>query len=167
LFVHADNRFTSNIPGSMRKITIGTIFILIALNSGNASLIYSQSNNPWLGRWEWCECWPMLYGGGANCVDYVINIKQQENKAMVNLVIQGYQSDWDIIGEGRIFQDSIQIIYSDVRKESLKGVFKKGDVLLELSMRKNKVLTTWKELKPDLDEHQKPGAYFKKPGKGK
>jgi hypothetical protein len=40
-----------------------------------------------------------------------------------------------------------------------------GGVLFELSVQNKSVFTTWKGIKPELDEHQKPGVYFRKSGK--
>jgi hypothetical protein len=123
-----------------------------------------QAKNNWLGSWEFVESWTSLDTEVHNSVVYALNIKQIGRRIVVDLDIDGYQSLQRIRGEGKIIKNSIQVFYSGVHEgnDNMMDVFKKGDLLFELSLLGDNVLTTWKELKPELDEYQKVGIYFKK-----
>lgn len=122
--------------------------------------------SPWVGRWDWQECWPSLTGDN-NCVFYELDIKQQEKNLVIDFDMTGYMANYHKMAQGKITPNKLQIIYSSTREEEgsedMGGdLFKKGEVLFELVKQKEKVLTRWKKLKPELDEHQNPGVYFKK-----
>lgn len=132
--------------------------VTVAAESSHVSL--------WVGRWDWQECWPSL-AGDNNCVFYKLNIKQLDEKLVVDFDMTGYMAFYHKRAEGKIKANKLQVIYLSTREnegsEDMQGnLFKKGDLLFELVKQHSKVITKWKNLSPELDEHQKPGVYFKK-----
>lgn len=122
--------------------------------------------SPWAGRWEWQECWPSL-AGDSNCVFYELNIKQQGDKLITDFDMIGYMAFYHKRAIGKITKNGLRVVYSATRKDDgaediQVELFKKGDVLFELVRQKEEVVTVWKKLKPELDEHQNTGVYFKK-----
>jgi hypothetical protein len=122
-----------------------------------------QSDNPWLGKWQYEECWPSLNKETYNCVTYILNIRQENNITIADVDIDGYQTYSRISGRGKIDQNGIKITYSDFREGNILGeTYKKGDVLFELQRQGNKIITVWNKLEPTLDEHKKTDIYFEK-----
>ncbi|MFZ1083981.1 MAG: TonB family protein [Terracidiphilus sp.] len=118
---------------------------------------------PWLGRWEFHECWPMLEGAGANCIQYKVNISKVVNRTIADIDVEGFQTDSHIRGSVALTNHGIKIVFLKIREAGLfDDAFKSGDVLFELSSQKDKVITTWKKMEPALDKNKTDGVYFEK-----
>lgn len=122
---------------------------------------------PWVGTWDYSECWPSLNGEVQNCVEYTLRIKPKGNGLSFDLDVDGYQVLRRIHGECKIAGTGIQLVFSSVREGDEGVAYHKGDVLIEFVVVDGKTLTTWKEMKPVLDEHLTPGNYFQKAGQKK
>ena len=127
----------------------------------------SPSIKPWSGSWEYMECWPSLNGEVQNCVEYELKIKQKGNNLVFSLDVDGYQVLRRISGECKLTDTGIKLVFSAVREGDSGVAYHKGDVLIELSVVDGNTVTDWKKIKPVLDEHLTPGAYFQKSGRKK
>jgi TonB family protein len=118
---------------------------------------------PWLGHWEFHECWPMLEGVGANCIQYELFISKVGDKTIADVDVEGFQTDSHIKGRVIVTKNGIKIVFLKIREAGLfDDVYKSGDVLFELSLQKDKVITTWKKMEPALDKNKKDGMHFEK-----
>ena len=117
----------------------------------------------WLGRWEFSECWPMLQGVGANCIQYEMNISNEGARTIADLDAVGFQTDSHVRGIVKLKKDGIKIVYVKVRESGLfDDAYKAGDGLFDLSSQNGKIVTTWEKLKPALDKNKSEGMRFER-----
>jgi hypothetical protein len=140
------------------RVFLFAICGFLLLNTG-----FQSANNPWLGKWQYEECWPSLNKKLPDCVVYKLDIYQKDNIIIADVDIDGYQALSRISGKGKIEQNSIKIIYSGVREGDMWGeTYKEGNVLFELRKQKESIITVWNKLEPMLDQHKKSDIYFEK-----
>jgi hypothetical protein len=133
--------------------------ILLSILLALSSLAWAGGQE-WSGHWHFDESWPA--GEGVhNFVSYDMNIRPHGNEYTVDIDIDGFQTMQRIRAEGKVIGQNLRIVFQSVRPDHHGVEYQPGDVLLELTEVKGKVLTTWRKIEPSL-LGKKTGVYFKK-----
>ncbi len=116
----------------------------------------------WTGHWQFDECWPHLSGQMHDCISYRMDIRETGSGYTVDIDLDGFQTMKRLSGDGRFNRDALEILFRATRPDDMGSDYKPGDILLILKKQNGKVLTEWHGIEPELQEHQKPGFYFRK-----
>jgi hypothetical protein len=116
----------------------------------------------WTGHWQFDECWPHLSGQMHDCISYRVDIRETGSGYAVDIDLDGFQTMKRLSGDGRLNRDALEILFRATRPDDMGSDYKPGDILLILKKQNGKVLTEWRGIEPELQEHEKPGIYFRK-----
>jgi hypothetical protein len=113
----------------------------------------------WVGTWKFQETWPGPQET-TNCVVYKIHIMRRGMGLAAQIDSDGYMTLGRILATAKQEGGTIRLYFMKAQNDDRSSQYKPGELLLELSESRGKIITTWHAFLPNLDKFQFPGEYF-------
>lgn len=144
---------------SLSKISLALLLTLLFCFAAQAQ------TDDWTGSYEFYEDGGKTAGGTPIYVAHQLDILETDDGLVAMLQSNGYQTSRDLIGLARTDGDKLLIYFEDYGENNTFQTFRKGDLLLTLERKTEKVktviLTTWGKFQPVVPKNEKAGqTYF-------
>lgn len=149
--------------GRRLLLTVFVVSTNLAVPAAAQPPVASASIKYWLGNWEFTECWQGVNKIEHPCIIYELHISQAGDQTIADLDLDGFQTMSRIRGAVERTTNGVRITFAGIREPgSFDNTYNAGDVLFELSRKNGRVLTTWKNMTPELDKNKRTGVHFVK-----
>jgi hypothetical protein len=127
--------------------------------NNESAMNQSADIKKWVGQYTFEESAKNISGDGAQSWNYVIDVKEKDDKTLVaEIQVDGFQTLSRISADIKATGKNAEFIFNSYGKENMFEPYKKGDKLFTLELNdKNEIITNWNKMKPNVIDNQKSG----------
>ncbi len=151
---------------SLSLCNVAVALLCLFLTASPAIAAKSTTCPPgWQGEYEWDESAPAL-SGMTSVWSYSITISEGKGSCQARIEGSGVQMDMGILADVQGNAEEISLLYREMLPDAGFGsAGEPGDLLLRLKRKGQGIITHWEKMGPQLEQHEKPGSWFKPVGK--
>ncbi|MBR5346249.1 MAG: hypothetical protein IK129_01240, partial [Deltaproteobacteria bacterium] len=136
-------------------------FLLLLL--GAAQTLFAACPPGWQGTYGWDESSPHPSGEVTMGWDYSLSIGEEKGRCQASIEGDGFQMMRRILADVEGDENEIRLLYREMGPDAGFGsAGEPGDLLFRLKREGQDIITHWETMRPQLDEHEAPGIYFKR-----
>ena len=142
-----------------RMIFSAFLFLLF----GAAQTVPAVCPPGWQGEYEWGESTPHPGGEVTMVWDYSISIGEENGRCQASIEGDGFQMMRRIVADVEGDANEIRLLYREMGPDAGFGsAGEPGELLFRLKREGQDIITHWEKMRPQLEQHEAPGIYFKR-----